>query len=115
MHFFNPALRPENLTGSIGRLNDIGRTRSIPFVPEPPVASLSLPPKVRAWLEFTVTMRVSIEPGNDLVGRFGDTVVLISRGGAPAGGANELLGFVGDLAAAREAPATSVAARLAGW
>ena len=115
MHFFNPALRPENLTDSIGRLNEFGRTRSIPFVPEPPGASLSLPPKVRAWLEFTVTMRVSIEPGNDLVGRFGDTVVLISRGGAADAGANELLGLVGELAADREAPATSVAARLAGW
>ena len=60
-------------------------------------------------------MRVSIEPGNDLVGRFGDTVVLISRGNATDAGANELLGLVGDLAADREAPATAVAARLAGW
>jgi hypothetical protein len=60
-------------------------------------------------------MRVSIEPGNDLVGRFGDTVVLISRGGATDASANELLGLVGDLASDREAPATAVAARLAGW
>jgi hypothetical protein len=60
-------------------------------------------------------MRVSIEPGNDLVGRFGDTVVLISRGNATDAGANELLGLVGDLASDREAPATAVAARLAGW
>ena len=60
-------------------------------------------------------MRVSIEPGNDLVGRFGDTVVLISRGNATDAGANELLGLVADLAADREAPATAVAARLAGW
>jgi hypothetical protein len=60
-------------------------------------------------------MRVSIEPGNDLVGRFGDTVVLISRGGASDASANELLGLVGDLASDREAPATAVAARLAGW
>jgi hypothetical protein len=60
-------------------------------------------------------MRVSIEPGNDLVGRFGDTVVLISRGGASDASANELLGLVADLAADREAPATAVAARLAGW
>src|SRR5882757_2551293 len=60
-------------------------------------------------------MRVSIEPGNDLVGRFGDTVVLISRGNATDAGASELLGLVGDLAADREAPATAVAARLAGW
>jgi hypothetical protein len=60
-------------------------------------------------------MRVSIEPGNDLVGRFGDTVVLISRGAASDASANELLGLVADLAADREAPATAVAARLAGW
>jgi len=60
-------------------------------------------------------MRVSIEPGNDLVGRFGDTVVLISRGGATDASANELLGLVADLAADREAPATAVAARLASW
>ena len=60
-------------------------------------------------------MRVSIEPGNDLVGRFGDTVVLISRGGASDASANELLGLVADLAADRDAPATAVAARLAGW
>jgi hypothetical protein len=60
-------------------------------------------------------MRVSIEPGNDLVGRFGDTVVLISRGGATDASANELLGLVADLASDREAAATAVAARLAGW
>ena len=60
-------------------------------------------------------MRVSIEPGNDLVGRFGDTVVLISRAGGSDAGANELLGLVADIASNREAPATAVAARLAGW
>jgi hypothetical protein len=60
-------------------------------------------------------MRLSIEPGNDLVGRFGDTAVLISRGGATETSANELLGLVADLAADREAPATAVAARLASW
>jgi hypothetical protein len=60
-------------------------------------------------------MRVNIEPGNDLVGRFGDTVVLISRGGATDASASELLGLVADLASDREAPATVVAARLAGW
>lgn len=61
-----------------------------------------------------MTLRVSIEPGNDLIGRFGDTVVLISRGGAGES-APELLGLVAELAADREAPATEVAARLAGW
>ncbi|MGH3264976.1 MAG: hypothetical protein ACRDNS_23630, partial [Trebonia sp.] len=67
-----------------------------------------------------MTMRVSIEPGNDLVGRFGDTAVLISRASTPRdsatdASANELLGLVADLASDREAPATAVAARLAGW
>jgi len=80
-----------------------------------PNAALSLPRKVPVWVKFTVTMRVSIEPGNDLVGRFGDTVVLISRGGAADASANELLSLVADIAADREAPATAVAARLAGW
>jgi hypothetical protein len=60
-------------------------------------------------------MRVSIEAGNDLVGRFGDTVVLISRDGTADASAGELLGLVAELAADREAPATAVAARLAGW
>ena len=63
-----------------------------------------------------MTMRVSIEPGTDLIGRFGDTVVLISRaGGAADASANELLGLVAELAADRETPATGVAARLASW
>lgn len=62
-----------------------------------------------------MTLRVSIEPGNDLIGRFGDTAVLISRGGATDESAPELLGLVAELAADREAPATAVAARLAGW
>ena len=63
-----------------------------------------------------MTMRVSIEPGTDLVGRFGDTVVLISRAaGASDASANELLGLVAELAADRETPATGVAARLASW
>jgi hypothetical protein len=61
-------------------------------------------------------MRVSIEPGSDLVGRFGDTVVLICRDGDSANEtANELLGLVAELSANPEAPATAVAARLAGW
>lgn len=60
-------------------------------------------------------MRVCIEPGNDLVGRFGDTVVLISRSGAADASASDLLGLVADLAASPGEPATAVAARLAGW
>ena len=62
-----------------------------------------------------MTMRVSIEPGNDLVGRFGDTVVLISRPPRPDASVSELLGLVAELAADRETPATGVAARLASW
>ncbi|HXT92004.1 MAG TPA: FHA domain-containing protein [Trebonia sp.] len=58
---------------------------------------------------------MSVEPGNDLIGRFGDTVVLISRSGAADESARELLGLVAELAADREAAATAVAARLAGW
>ena len=61
-------------------------------------------------------MRVSIEPGNDLVGRFGDTVVLISRNGAADASANELLGLVADLAASPgDARPPRWRARLAGW
>jgi hypothetical protein len=60
-------------------------------------------------------MRASIEPGSDLVGRFGDTIVLISRNGSGDASAGELLGLVAELSADREAPATAVAARLAGW
>jgi len=62
-----------------------------------------------------VTLRVCIEPGNDLVGRFGDTVVLISRTGAADASASELLGLVANLAASPGEPATAVAQRLAGW
>jgi len=60
-------------------------------------------------------MRASIEPGNDLVGRFGDTVVLISRSGPAGANASELVGLVAELAADPSAPATAVAARLASW
>ena len=62
-----------------------------------------------------MTIRASIEPGNDLIGRFDDTVVLISRTGATEASANELLGLVAELAADREAAATAVATRLASW
>ena len=62
-----------------------------------------------------MTIRASIEPGNDLIGRFGDTVVLISRAGATEVSASELLQLVAELAADREAPSTAVATRLASW
>ncbi len=62
-----------------------------------------------------MTIRASIEPGSDLIGRFGDTVVLISRAGATEVSATELLDLVEEIAADREAPAPAVAAKLAGW
>lgn len=79
-----------------------------------------LPREVLAWVEFTVTLRVSIEAGSDLVGRFGDTVALVSRASmsrdsAADASAKELVGLVADIAADRQASATAVAARLAGW
>lgn len=67
------------------------------------------------YVEFTVTIRANIEPGSDLIGRFGDTVVLISRSGATEVSASELLRLVAELSADREAPATAVATKLAGW
>src|SRR6202167_177049 len=63
--------------------------------------------------------RIGIEPGSGLVGRFGDTVVLIRRGGPAAGGADQSAGELLELAAAvasdRQLPATVIAARLASW
>ncbi|WP_300614522.1 hypothetical protein, partial [Trebonia sp.] len=65
-----------------------------------------------------MTTHIGIEAGNGLVGRFGDTVVLIPRG-APAVGADETARELIELAAAvasdREVPASAIAARLAGW
>jgi hypothetical protein len=65
-----------------------------------------------------MTTRVGIEPGPGLIGRFGDTVMLIARGDQAAG-ADETAGELIDLAAAvasdRQAQATAVAVRLAGW
>jgi hypothetical protein len=65
-----------------------------------------------------MTTRVGIEPGPGLIGRFGDTVVLIARGDQ-ADGADETVGELIDLAAAfasdRQAQPTAVAVRLAGW
>src|ERR1700753_3301791 len=63
-----------------------------------------------------MSLRVSIEPGNDLVGRFGDTVVLISRAaGASDTITEDLLKLVGELASDRSASARDVASRLATW
>jgi hypothetical protein len=63
--------------------------------------------------------RIGIEPGSGLVGRFGDTVVLIRRGGPAAADADRSAGELLELAAAvasdRQLPATAIAARLASW
>lgn len=62
---------------------------------------------------------VGIEPGGGLVGRFGDTVVLIPRGASAAGSgdqaASEILGLAAAVAADHELPATMIAARMAAW
>jgi hypothetical protein len=63
--------------------------------------------------------RIGIEPGSGLVGRFGDTVVLIRRDGPAVGGADQSAGELLELAAAvasdHQLPATVIAARLASW
>ena len=63
--------------------------------------------------------RIGIEPGSGLVGRFGDTVVLIRRGGPAAAdpdrSAGELLELAAAVASDRQLPATVIAARLASW
>ena len=61
---------------------------------------------------------IGIEPGRGLVGRFGDTVILIPHGEAAAGrdeAARELLGLAAAVASDRQAPASAIAARLAAW
>jgi hypothetical protein len=65
------------------------------------------------------TTHVGIEPGSGLIGRFGDTVILIPRGSPAADGADEAARELIDLAAAvasdRQEPAGVIAARLAAW
>jgi FHA domain len=62
---------------------------------------------------------VGIEPGRGLVGRFGDTVILIRRDAAAAGDADqvaqELLDLAAEVAADPGRPANMIAARLATW
>jgi FHA domain len=64
-----------------------------------------------------MTTHVGIEPGPGLVGRFGDTVILIPRGEAagPNEAARELLGLAAAVASDRQVPASTIAARLAAW
>jgi hypothetical protein len=66
-----------------------------------------------------MSTHVGIEPGDGLIGRFGDTVILIHRGAGPASDADEVAGELLDLAAEvaadPERPANMIAARLATW
>ena len=67
------------------------------------------------------TTRIGIEPGPGLIGRFGDTVIVIPRGEASgagtasAGTIQELLGLAAQVGSDRQAPANAIASRLAGW
>jgi hypothetical protein len=65
------------------------------------------------------TTHIGIEPGSGLVGRFGDTVILIPRGSPAARGADEAARELIDLADAvasdRQQPPGAIAARLAAW
>src|SRR5271169_6557715 len=65
-----------------------------------------------------MTTHVGIEPGHGLVGRFGDTVILIPRGEGALGpdeAARELLDLAAAVASDRQVPAGTIAARLAAW
>ena len=66
-----------------------------------------------------LTTRIGIEPGPGLVGRFGETVIVIPRGqaagSAPAGAVEELLGLAAEVESDRQAPANAIASRLAAW
>ncbi len=64
------------------------------------------------------TMRIGIEPGRGLVGRFGATVILIPRGQAaayPDETIGELLGLAADVGSDHHAQASTIASRLAAW
>lgn len=66
-----------------------------------------------------VTTCIGIEPGHGLIGRFGNTIILIPRDAAVTGDADEAAGELLSLAAAvaadPELPASMIAARLASW
>src|SRR5437763_384693 len=67
-----------------------------------------------------LTTRIGIEPGPGLVGRFGETVIVIPRGDAgvspaAAGVIQELLGLAADVRSDREASANAIASQLAAW
>jgi hypothetical protein len=65
-----------------------------------------------------VTTRIGIEPGQGLVGRFGNTTILIPRGemeDGPGETVRELLDLAADVASDRQASASTIAGRLAAW
>src|SRR6201989_1405935 len=68
-----------------------------------------------------LTTRIGIEPGPGLVGRFGETVIVIPRGDGPgsaspaAGVTQELLGLAAEVGSDREASANAIASQLAAW
>jgi hypothetical protein len=74
-----------------------------------------------------LTTRIGIEPGPGLVGRFGETVIVIPRGDGPgsasaagvspaaAGVIQELLGLAAEVGSDREASANAIASQLAAW
>ena len=66
----------------------------------------------------STTVHIGIEPGDGLVGRFGDAVILIPAYDGGAGGgeaARELLALAAAIAADRRLPADAIATRLATW
>jgi len=65
-----------------------------------------------------MTTHIGIEPGNGLIGRFGDTVILIPRSGSaaePDEAARELLELAAAVASDLQLSASAIAARLASW
>ncbi len=65
-----------------------------------------------------LTTRIGIEPGPGLVGRFGDTAILIPRdpaGSGADGSVRELLALAAEVGSDRQAPANTIASRLAAW
>ena len=65
------------------------------------------------------TTHIGIEPGSGLIGRFGDTVILIPRASPVGHGADEaameLIDLAGAVASDRQQSAGVIAARLAAW
>ncbi len=65
-----------------------------------------------------MSTHVGIEPGDGLIGRFGDTVILIHRGAGPASDADEVAGELRPGRRGRldpERPVNMIATRLATW